>query len=307
VRLEDILSKGGDQLTLVVAHSHGGNVALNAIPKLNDPTNVYLCTLATPFLSIFEADRLRRHSGSLFYIVGALITWNILHGLSVYSLLDSIIPVPFGALLLWWWLFVKGIKSIYTILEALLVNPAPPPGRSPTRWQKWPKLVADATTKNAKALNGRLLVLRGIDDEAALTLAAGAIINRISRAIYNVSAFSLFGWGGWAVFLPILIATKGLEYLAPAYSEAFVRLTLSPLWISAFLALILPSIARTVFGLELAVGAARCDVLFESVPDIDEVEVMTVRANVQSHGLAHSLHGLPEVPNSIAAWLRDCS
>jgi hypothetical protein len=218
VRLEDILSKRGDQLTLVVAHSHGGNVALNAISKLNDPTNVYLCTMATPFLSIFEVNRLRRHSGSLFYIVGALTTWNILHSLSVYSLLDSIISIPFGALLLWWWLFVKGIKSIYSILEVLLVNPAPPPGRNPTRWQKWPKLVADATPKDAKALNGRLLVLRGIDDEAALTLAAGAIINRISRAIYNVSACSLFGWGGWAVFLPILIVTKGLEHFAPAYN-----------------------------------------------------------------------------------------
>ena len=78
------------------------------------------------------------------------------------------------------------------------MNPAPRPGQKATSWQEWPKRIADATPKNTSMLNGRLLVLRGIDDEAALSLATGAVINRVTRAIYNFSAFSLFGWGGFA-------------------------------------------------------------------------------------------------------------
>ena len=199
-RLAERLSQLGESAgrTLIISHSHAGNVALHAVSTLGYASNLYVCTLATPFLSIFEVNRTRQHSGLLFYIVGALVTWKALYGLSVYSALDSIVSVPFGALLIWWWLFVSGVKAIYLLLEALLVNPAPRPGQKATSWQEWPKRIADATPKNTSMLNGRLLVLRGIDDEAALSLATGAVINRVTRAIYNFSAFSLFGWGGFA-------------------------------------------------------------------------------------------------------------
>jgi hypothetical protein len=289
--------------TLIISHSHGGNVALNAISTLSDASNLYVCTLATPFLSIFEVNRTRQHSGLLLYIVGALVTWKALYSLSAYSGLDSIVSIPFGALLIWWWLFVSGVKAVYLLLEALLVNPAPQPGQKPTSWQEWPKRIADATPKDTSKLNGRLLVLRGIDDEATLSLATGAVINRITRGMYNFSAFSLFGWGGFAVFVPILIVTKVLESFAPSYSEEFITLTVSALWIVALVTLILASLARMVFGIELAVGAVRCDILFESVPDIDEVEVRTVGVGFRPRGLVHSLHEVPEVPKSIADWL----
>ena len=108
---------------------------------------------------------------------------------------------------------------------------------------------------------------------------------------------------GFAVFVPILIVTKVLESFAPSYSEIFITLTVSALWIVALVTLILPSLARMVFGIELAAGAVRCDILFKSVPDIDEVEVRTVGVGFLPRGLVHSLHKVPEVPKSIAAWL----
>jgi hypothetical protein len=288
---------------LIVAHSHGGNVALKAISLVENTSKIYLCTLATPFLSVFEVSRSPAHSREFMSVTGFLLSAAATYYLVPYSLFDSYFPA-FGALVLAWYAFTNGIKLIRILLESLLINPPAQPGHTPTEWEQRPKRLADATAANPQLINGRLLVLRGVDDEASLSLATGAVLNRLTRSIYNAIASLLFGPLSLVAIIATALAIVVLGQSTKHYGWAILFVPLSILWASGLTSLFLLSLARGVFGWEMSRGAMRCDVLFDSVPDLDDVKVRTVGVGSQTPGLVHSLHELEEVPLAIADWLR---
>lgn len=54
--LDESVTAAPDAAHFIIAHSHGGNVALNAREAMSgNPLNVHLVTMATPFLSIYRA------------------------------------------------------------------------------------------------------------------------------------------------------------------------------------------------------------------------------------------------------------
>ena len=69
-RLAERLSQSGESAgrTLIISHSHAGNVALHAVSTLGYASNLYVCTLATPFLSIFEANFGRDNIQDYYFI-----------------------------------------------------------------------------------------------------------------------------------------------------------------------------------------------------------------------------------------------
>src|SRR6201999_19877 len=104
-----------------------------------------------------------------------------------------------------------------------------------------------------RLLADRLLVLRGIDDEAALSLASGAVANRLLRFLYS------WATGGAAAIAIIYSFVYQLEkWWGTIYFETlfFLLLFVAP-FILAVLCLVLPSIFRPIFGRELLFGVAR--------------------------------------------------
>jgi hypothetical protein len=62
-------------------------------------------------------------------------------------------------------------------------------------------------------------------------------------------------------------------------------------------------VTRPVFGREMAFGAARCDALYDSVPDSDRAKVVTFRAETNQKQLIHALHENPAAPPFIVEWI----
>src|SRR5215468_3698875 len=163
---------------LIIAHSHGGNIALRALHHLQkrdaaqlcweESANPFIVTLATPFIEVHQADFGRRP----FYIRVAIlnaISWllmlSIFLGPGFIKLPESYawivliyVLINFCCLgLTWWW----GLRWI---------------SRSTAR-QTQLNALKDATQLGERVSAKRLLVIRAIDDEASLVLALGAIFN----------------------------------------------------------------------------------------------------------------------------------
>jgi hypothetical protein len=87
---------------LIIAHSHGGNIALRALHHLKqrdasqlggaDAANPFVVTLATPFIEVYQADFGRRP----FYVRVALIILIIVQLLS--SLVGTLVGAPSAGL-----------------------------------------------------------------------------------------------------------------------------------------------------------------------------------------------------------------
>ncbi len=169
----------GEDPILIIGHSHGGNVVLQAASKLRDLSNIYVCTLATPFFRLFESDR--RFAGArtlltIFSIAACIPVAIVIYALVMHFAAEKLALADDTA---------ASILALFVIaaffagaigggrLFELLVNPV----RART--------LCAATFADAKSLGSHLLVLRGIDDEAALSLAAGAVANRVLRIAYS--------------------------------------------------------------------------------------------------------------------------
>lgn len=331
----DIETYPSDSAILVIAHSHGGNVAMQATLKVRDSSNVFVATLATPFLKLFEIDRSYRYSlATLRFFVFSVLIWvdqliwryvldlwrpkkidaderkpidNTLEALeSLKQGLDELREFYEYLHILDWrlnWslisLFVFGLIAWYlgTQLHLLLINPRP--RKQSTNWQLKPKHLTESTMWDARAMDNRLLVLRGVDDEAALSLAAGAIANRLLRVFYQiifsarvmiaVAIFGVLAFASLIIFSDTLLGVFQIVY--------FVLLCV------AAGCLMLPSMFRPVFGRELAFGAIRCDASFESAPDTDRAKIVTLHDELGSKGLIHSIHQHPDVPSVIVHWI----
>src|SRR5215471_5001237 len=149
---------------LIIAHSHGGNIALRALHHLQKRDAAQLCweESATPFIEVHQADFGRRP----FYIRVAIlnaISWllmlSIFLGPGFIKLPESYawivliyVLINFCCLgLTWWW----GLRWI---------------SRSTAR-QTQLNALKDATQLGERVSAKRLLVIRAIDDEASLVLA----------------------------------------------------------------------------------------------------------------------------------------
>jgi hypothetical protein len=274
-----------DAMAVIVAHSHGGNVALRALQHLNSMAagKIKVITLATPFLRVFARRSLQLPFVPKVLVFGAmplillvsfwLCMWIIFAtiGLSdmqvtraiqdhrlvlvIVSVLLVIVPVL---------LVVAGI-FIARWLIAVFTNP-----------QAAHAIEEKASYDTRGAAASRMLVIRGVDDEASLSLAVGSIGSRLSYlvlvgvipAIYLMSMVAMVlltlvflpfhPQGEWTVWLSILFF--GAMICAPVF-------------------LILPGVFESLFfGREFLVNALVCDIAVDSVPDtLGQVEAITLK------------------------------
>lgn len=169
---------GADPEHHVVAHSHGGNVALYALRERGDGNDdalagIKVTTLATPFLTM----RRRPLPKKLFVMLPLLLLTSLI-GALVVAVELSMPPqeIPHG------WLTAIGIWSLLGIASAALFLrslrlyrrvPAPPRLRDILLSRAVPR---EADRLSARAARpDRLLVIRGLGDEASGLLGAAQL------------------------------------------------------------------------------------------------------------------------------------
>jgi hypothetical protein len=136
-----------------------------------------------------------------------------------------------------------------------------------------------------------LLVLRAIDDEAALFLAVGTIGNRLSRRMarwmYVGSAVMI----GGAFPLLLLFGFSWVTYLTVLSTIVLFQVA----W------LLVPGLFKAFYGKELVFGSYRCEISSHSVPNLDrETEIQPIQgAEPDTWGTVVTLHQTAEIPSGL--------
>ena len=326
-------------LTVVIGHSHGGNVALRAMEKLNvDAERLRIITLATPFLRVFVLK-----ASENFKILQFLLTPLILISAFYFLLpLTAIVSqtAAFKALFrfsqdLYFVTFSLSFGLLTFWLAAailrIVVNPdfrLPGEWWLSSRWQKRPLKISSASYYDSSTwTQPKLLVLRGIDDEASFALALGAIGARLTNILMEgigllsftmLSRVVRFRWLG-GLLLVVILAISG--YLSSLFGvEPFNFITgvglifVVPLCgVGLSLALLpfmlfIPGLFRASFGREFLLGAGCCNLAADSVPDIGKIaDVITLppQNTVAKFSLRHAIYAHPSCVEEAVNWLAE--
>jgi hypothetical protein len=149
------------------------------------------------------------------------------------------------------------------------------------------------------------LIIRAVDDEASLTLAAGAIANRLTNLIF-VSSAGLTFWIG-TLLAPLILVQYWNEALQNAlqnYSAVLFYFVVAFPAVS-FLLLAVCGLFKAVYGRELLFGALRTEINSQSVPDIaGQIAAFTlppVRSG-NAH-LRHSIYDEEMVIPALVTWI----
>jgi len=289
---------------VVIAHSHGGNTALRALHYLGeDAKRVYVITMGTPFLQIYAKTRLSPIS--LDSSVMAVSMWLVAASLleRIGGVLETIVATDVG--------FISLLPLSLLVSELILYFVANPVDYG-FRWCNRPSKIADATSYDLrKTPPGRLLVLRAFDDEASLALAAGALATRITNSLSSkiiplVAALLILTIGA-AFALGVFFHKLGdLLWRIVAMPWTTGLAVLSFIGLTIFVTGIVPSFFKAVFGRELLVGAARCEVSAESVPDgSDGVDVITLKPEYITDLISsrHAIYNHEACAAAINEWI----
>jgi hypothetical protein len=275
---------------LVIAHSHGGNIALRALHHLKQrdasqsSAEPLVVTLATPFVEVHHADlgvfRPFYFRGALVIIISS-VAWA---GLSYISGFLPALPVPFG----------NGLSTIAIGVLAGFLGWLWLDKRKPVRQSKLDAL-KDATQIGALTPAYRLLVVRAIDDEASLTMALGTIF---SYATVTSIAYI------YAVYFGVL----EISLLLKLWSSWVPELTNSGYVIIMFLLTVLFimfMVSRTVHGRELARSPVECQINTQSTPDaVSLPKIVTLVRRKYVKSLRHGIYGHEDCPKVISDWVR---
>ncbi|MES0114291.1 hypothetical protein [Mesorhizobium sp. M0013] len=303
---ELLKSDSDDTHSVIIAHSHGANVALKALADSGlKLTPFRVVTLAAPFIHVF-ARWFNPSFGSAFWPTLLCVIQLLMYfgsGLLAYfSWFQRAQPGNFEhAMIVGAMLLPSLILSVP--ITRFLFNPGPPRGISGTEserpWLWRPFRIARAVNYISDTEHGpKILVLRGVDDEASLVLAFGSIGARLSHEIRNVIERKIFIW--------IVIALPLLDYIVlqmggTNFAALFVT-TVPPIILGL---IFLPGLFYSVFGREFAFGSIRCELSANSSPDSERVKVITLPiwdSDILG-GLRHSVYNHPYCVPQIVLWL----
>jgi hypothetical protein len=283
---------------LIIAHSHGGNIALRALYRLQkreawsdstDTANPLVVTLATPFIEIHQADFGRRP----LWIRGAVIyaMYVLLQLLVMWLFPSARSDNPLGALI--------GLAIPATLIVTLLMFVI--------GWY-WIQKRATARQNQLEALSGatrlgvmapqRLLVIRAIDDEASLLLAFGTIINYLTTKsimiTYGIVATLLFIV---PLFWPIFFSSLTFFWYFDVAQLICSAVIITLLGVFA--------VSRLVHGQELAKSPMECQINTQSTPDAKGLsEIITLVRRTYVKSLRHGIYDHKDCPKAISDWVR---
>jgi hypothetical protein len=308
---------------VVIAHSHGGNVALRALDQLGVTCDeIFIATIATPFVEILRTKLSPTETRRIDRMVS--VTMSTLVPLYATGVKYTYFPTLNGYVL-------SSIVAV-CLLPFLLL-----PGLRARNTRKVDELVG-LTSLSPSVRKHPLLVLRALDDEASLALAAATIGNRLSRLLerssYKIWVLLRFLFISLVVFILVLGPINFFWPLDDFMASAFMTRFLQPIvgfsfdWVPAlgnclilafFAFLISPGAFNSAYGRELFLIFKGCEINSQSAPDsIDRQSkfqsestptnwgmVVTLhQAEEARRGLRHGLYDDPQCAERIAGWLQ---
>jgi hypothetical protein len=281
---------------LVIAHSHGGNIALRALYHLQkrdashlsgaDKSNPLVVTLATPFVEVHHADLGRSPHNIRVAVVGAIL-------LPLLTLANAIFPFGDSN---WIFLHILIIFAIFYSAVAFIASNWLSEKGDARRQNQVDRLV-DATRLGeiVAPQAQRLLIIRAIDDEASLLMALGTISSYVTS-----KAIKLVFRTGWMIFLIIVIVAIFITVLKGKETEAS-----KVVWSALILILLgLYSATRTAHGRELARSPMECQVSTHSTPDaIGPSKIVTLVRRTFVQSLRHGIYDHEDCPKTISDWV----
>jgi hypothetical protein len=277
---------------LIIAHSHGGNIALRALHLLQQRDSAQLCggdsaiplvvTLATPFIEVHQADFGDRPSRVRVAISVsiALLLWlsvSVISDDDMFSsrmLIFTAVEFLLYGFLCWYWIFRRAAA---------------------TARQNKVEALTDATRfgQIVSAQAQRLLVIRAIDDEASLAFALGTIFHYVAtRTIKYLFAV-----------LPILLSL--LTFMLGLLREPQFFIAAQVVACALIMLLGALTVSRSVHGRELAVSPMECQINTQSVPDATDLsQIVTLISHSYVKSLRHGIYEHESCARAISDWIR---
>jgi|SoiMethySBSTD1v2_1073268.scaffolds.fasta_scaffold423928_2 hypothetical protein len=304
-----------DATVVIIAHSHGGNLALRAVQHLNSMAGrVRIVTLATPFLRVFS-----RRFWQLNPTVELLVRLATAGILCLSALLGIIWIASATVSLPDSWFFWPWPKlAIAPVLAGVA-------GYFIGQWLIAVYTNTDAALAIEKAANygtvvSRMLVIRGVDDEASLSLAVGSVLSRLGYLVLVVAIPAMFSATiSMTTFLhpggSIEKLAQAIFGLSPAQMETWALVIFGLLLICSLLGalifLFVPGAFKCFFfGREFLVNALLCDIAVDSVPDtLGQVDAITLKpidspTSDSELQIRHGIYNHPDCVDEIVRWLR---
>jgi hypothetical protein len=287
-RLREQKSRSPNSLQAIVAHSHGGNVALRAMHLMGDAGKYpIVVTIATPFLQVVS----QRGETAFFSPSAFALSSAISFGLAAlfYAAIASQTLGTLGLLVL---LFVQSAASrvAFWLAPEFLANE-----------EKIKRLIEASFYDLGKRAPPHILVVRGVDDEASTTLTLGRLGIRLSALFSGLTAVTIVSTGmslvGGVVFISWYFFEAESRYFYPLMSASLI------LGGAYLIVLVFSQLCRGVFGRELLTGSVGFEVVPNSSPDCGgNVHVITLPAEDRP-GLRHGLYNHSLCAKTIAIWL----
>lgn len=309
---------------LIIAHSHGGNIALRALQQLQkldasrmdeaDRASPLVVTLATPFIEIHKAELGSRPK---YVRVGMVLLITLLAfalSIIVVDQIDRLLAsketidlnlehfLASSAWHKWWNSVFQIVADCCTALVGLIASWWLFLHQAPVRRDRIHALIeATRLCEIPSAQARRLLIIRAIDDEASLAMALGTIVNvAAAKAItFIYASFVLVSVSSY------IIQSKNLLDFEVPYA-----LELLLVMVAAFLAALIVLFgmlvaSRVVHGRELAISPMECQINTQSAPDVvDLSKIVTLVSNAFVKSLRHGIYDHEDCAKTISDWVR---
>jgi hypothetical protein len=285
---------------LIIAHSHGGNIALRALHYLHqrdapqlcgaDSANPLVVTLATPFVEVHPADFGRRPYNIRRALILALAALSILLANLLAIHFKTAAPFVLGiGLVVMFFIIYWGFWWIRR--------------RAPARQNRLDALEG-ATQLGELMPAQRVLVIRAVDDEASLILALSTILNYLTaRFIPCVLYLSLvltvvmFFMANWLALHSGVLPSDTLGWAEPVFLGGPAALIL------VLLGLLMGW--RSVHGRELAVSPMEYQTNTQSTPDAMGLsKIITLVRHTYAKSLRHGIYNHTDCAKAISDWVR---
>jgi hypothetical protein len=286
---------------VIVAHSHGGNIALRALEVLRERKielegkGLSLITIATPFVQIKAAAHSWIKTFTLFNtsLMVILFISALMYGLMNGSNIGFVGVIAMSAIIL-------------LILRLMLLGMGLGRVGDPAIFH--PALIK-ASYYPPYDGSFNFLIVRGVEDEASMTLMLSALGNRIIDVLIAIAGYVAVICG--AVFGIVLIIhywaiLSGHE--SPTSGPLnYTFWTLLGVSSCVYLSTRIAALCRSVFGRELYASALEVAVSAHSVPDLRaQARVITLSRGDQADiSLLHSLYNHERCAEEIACWLSE--
>lgn len=279
----------------IVAHSHGGNItfkAINDCELVNHKT--HCCYVAVPFLQLFARDNDIYDKSSFLVGIGTLVSGLVFFGPQILNFL--LLKLGFDkeiteSIRVYTMLSIVNVTLLSVILTSAWFS-------SSLRAYYADKLIRYANSNSNNSAKGETLILRAVDDEASLAIAAGYFVNFLSEKMLVFAAFILF-------MSSILILAYDEKSTMGPYFHEYSSYIIYYSYMSIFICMIMTIFARCVYGRELFFTPPNLQMNVHSVPDnIGQCDVKTLAwLDRRASGVRHGLYNHPEAAVIVANWI----